>query len=120
MGDIDPPRTGITVTKRSVTVTVTIPAEINFLVQFHRKLLVPMCLGALLYQTSTVCTTIGKGQLKVKHNKKLQTTSKYCSTVSNSKKYQALTRNFTHKKHGSKPPIYSEAIEMDLFAGILR
>jgi len=69
VGDIDPPRTGITVTKRSVTVTVTIPAEINFLVQFHRKLLVPMCLGALLYQTSTVCTTIGKGQLKVKHLK---------------------------------------------------
>lgn len=61
-----------------------------------------------------------ESQTPEKHTKKLQTTSKYCSTVSNSKKYQALTRNFTHKKHGSKPPIYSEAIEMDLFAGILR
>jgi len=44
VGDIEPPRTGTTVTKRSDTVTVMTAAVTNFLVQFHTKLLEPMCM----------------------------------------------------------------------------
>jgi len=58
VGDIEPPRTGTTVTKRSDTATVTKAAATNFLVKFHRNMLDPMCLGVYLYQTSTVCSQL--------------------------------------------------------------